>query len=325
MQRRDFIRLMGGAAFVWPFTARGQTAMRVIGFLSTRAANQDNYTVDAFRDGLAAGGFGEGKNVAIEYGWAGGQYEKLSGRAANMIGKGCALIACAGTAAGSVAKAATSTIPVIFVTADDPIDNGLVKSLNRPGGSVTGISMVSAELRPKMLQLLHELAPHAKLIHMLANPTSAGIDIQKRETQAAANANGLQFQLRPASTPAAIDAAFVKIAEQPASALLVASDPFLTSRRNQITALAAKHAVPAIYAWREFAQAGGLMSYGSSNSDGYRQAGLYAARLLKGEKPGDLPVQQPTKYELVINLKAAKALGINVPPAMQTRADELIE
>ena len=324
MKRRDFIRLSAGAVAAWPLTALAQTAMPVVGFVRSTTFADATVLVTAFRKGLAETAYIEGQNVAIEFRWADGDYRRVPALAADLVRRQVAVIAAGGTGTGRDAKAATSTIPVVFVTADDPVDNGLVGSLNRPGGNVTGVSLVSAELRPKMFQLLRELVPQAKLIHMLSNPDNASIDIQTKETKAAADAAGLQLHVQTARTPGEIDAAFVKFSQQP-GALLVASDPFLTGRHAQIAALAMRYAIPGIYPWREFAEAGGLMSYGSSLADGYRQLGVYVGRILKGEKPGDMPVQQPTKFELVINLKTAKAFGIDVPPSMLTRADEVIE
>jgi ABC-type uncharacterized transport system substrate-binding protein len=235
------------------------------------------------------------------------------------------VIAVAGTPIIREAKAATTTIPIVFVTADDPVEHGLVGSLNRPGGNITGVTMASAELRPKMLQLLKELVSHANLVHMLVNPNNSSMEIQTREAQAAARALGLDLQIVMARAPNEIDAAFQTLAGQKAAALMVASDPFFTSRRNQIVALAARYAVPAIYPWREFVLAGGLISYGSSNADGYRRLGVYVGRVLGGIKPQDLPIQLPTNFELVFNLKTAKSLGLQVPDRMLVAADEVID
>jgi putative ABC transport system substrate-binding protein len=325
MRRRDFIGLTAGAAVAWPLATRAQpAAMPVVGFVRSTTLADAKDLVTAFRQGLAETGYTDGQNVTVEYRWADGDYTRVPALAADLIRRQVLVIAAGGTGTARDAKAATTTIPIVFVTADDPVDNGLVGSLNRPGGNVTGVSLVSAELRPKMFQLLRELVPQAKLIHMLSNPNNASIEIQTKETKAAAAAAGFQLKVQTASTPDEIDAAFAKFSQE-RGALLVASDPFLTGRHRQIAALSVRHAIPGVYPWREFAQAGGLMSYGSSLFDGYRQVGVYTGRILKGEKPGDLPVQQPTKFELVINLKTAKALGLDVPPTMLTRADEVIE
>jgi putative ABC transport system substrate-binding protein len=325
MQRREFIVLLGGTAAAWPLVARAQqSAMPVIGFLGVNSASEWQTYVAAFQKGLGEAGLLEGQNVRIKYLWAEGRYDRIPALAADLVQRQVAVIAAAGTISARSAKAATSTIPIVFVSADDPVDNGLVSSLNRPGGNVTGASMVSAELRPKMLQLLYELAPQTKLIHMLANPNNNSIELQTQETKAAAEAAGLQFQLHKVATPGEIDAAFAKFSDQ-GGALLVASDPFLNARHIQIAALAARYAVPGVYPWREFVTDGGLMSYGSILADGYRQAGYYTGRILKGDKPADLPVLQPTRLELIINLKTAKTLGLTVPLPLLGRADEVIE
>ena len=323
MQRRKFIALIGASA-AWPRAARAQQAVPVIGFLGANSLVTWQKHVNAFQDGLKEAGFVEGRNVAIEYRWADGRYDRMPALAAELASRQLSVIAAAGTVSARGAQAATSTTPIVFVTADDPVDNGLVGSLNRPGANITGVSLVSAELRPKMLQMLHELVPQAKLVHMLANPNNASIEIQTKETKAAADAAGLQLQVHKVSAPGEIDAAFAQFSEA-GKALLVASDPFLTSRLSQITALATRYAVPAVYPWREFVLAGGLMSYGAILSDGYRQAGIYAGRILKGEKPQNLPVQQSTKFEMLINLKTAKALGLTVPAGLLVAADEVIE
>ncbi len=323
MQRRKFIALIGASA-AWPFAARAQPVVPVIGFLGANSLVTWQKHVNAFQDGLKEVGFVQGRNVEIEYRWADGRYDRMAALAAELAGRQLSVIAAAGTISARSAQAATSTTPIVFVTADDPVDNKLVGSLNRPGANITGVSLVSAELRPKMLQMLHELVPQAKLVHMLANPNNASIEIQTRETKAAADAAGLQLQVHKVSAPDEIDAAFAQFSEA-SKALLVASDPFLTSRLSQITSLAARYAVPAVYPWREFVLAGGLMSYGAILSDGYRHAGIYTGRILKGEKPQNLPVQQSTKFEMLINLKTAKALGLNMPAGLLVAADEVIE
>jgi putative ABC transport system substrate-binding protein len=299
--------------------------MPVVGYISGRSANEDSYTADAFRNGLVQSGFVPGQDVEIEYRWAEGRYDRLAGFMTDLVNLHVSVIAVAGTPIIREAKAATTTIPIVFVTADDPVEHGLVGSLNRPGGNITGVTMASAELRPKMLQLLKELVSHANLVHMLVNPNNSSMEIQTREAQAAARALGLDLQIVMARAPNEIDAAFQTLAGQKAAALMVASDPFFTSRRNQIVALAARYAVPAIYPWREFVLAGGLISYGSSNADGYRRLGVYVGRVLGGIKPQDLPIQLPTNFELVFNLKTAKSLGLQVPDRMLVAADEVID
>ena len=324
MNRRAFITLLGGAA-AWPLPARAQRRMQVVGYISGRSANEDSYTADAFRNGLVQSGFVPGQDVEIEYRWAEGRYDRLAGFMTDLANLHVSVIAVAGTPIIREAKATTTTIPIVFVTADDPVEHGLVGSLNRPGGNITGVTMASAELRPKMLQLLKELVSHATLVHMLVNPNNSSMEIQTREAQAAARVLGLDLQIVTARAPNEIDAAFQTLAGQKAAALMVASDPFFTSRRNQIVALAARYAVPAIYPWREFVLAGGLISYGSSNADGYRRLGVYVGRVLGGIKPQDLPIQLPTNFELVFNLKTAKSLGLQVPDRMLVAADEVIE
>jgi len=324
MTRRELIVLTATVAIApdWPRLVRAQQHV-TIGYLTPRGENEDTFTEDAFRSGLAEAGFLPGQNLDIEYRRSGGQYDQLVAHAADLVRRKVSVIAAAGTVSGRVAKTATATIPVVFITADDPVENGLVASLNRPGGNVTGVSMVSAELRPKMLQLLTELVPQTRLVHVLANPGNESAEIQTREIKTAARAIGLQLELHLVHTAGEIDSIFETFSKD--SALLVVNDPFLTSRRHQIAELSARHHVPGVFPWREYVQAGGLMSYGSNPSDGYHQAGIIAGRILKGEKPTDLPVQQPTRFELAINLRTAKALGLTVPPALVAGADELVE
>jgi putative tryptophan/tyrosine transport system substrate-binding protein len=328
MRRRKFSTLLGGAATVstlWPFAARAQKTTPVIGYLYGGVAGYSSPDVAAFRHGLDETGYVEGQNVAIEYLWAEGRYDRLPGLAADLVGRKVDVIAAMGaTAVVLAAKDATSTIPIIFVTGADPVGRGLVASLARPGGNVTGVSILISQLDPKRLELLSELAPQAKTIALLVNPTPTAEPLI-RALQEAARPKGVQFHILKASSESEIDAAFATLAQRPVGALLVFSDPFFFNRREQIVALAARHAVPAIYEFGEYARAGGLISYGASLTAAARQAGTYAGKILKGAKPADLPVLQPTTFELVINLKTAKALGIDIPPTLRERADEVIE
>jgi len=323
MRRRELMFLLGGVAAAWPLGVRAQqNAMPVIGYLHFGSPNLAP-TPAVFLQGLSETGFVEGQNVAIEYRWAEGHYDRLPGLAADLVGRKVDLIAAIGPPPARAAKSATSTIPIVFAVGTDPVADELVASLARPGGNLTGVTNLAVELVPKRLDLLCELVPQARVIALLVNPNNPYTEPMIRGVQEAARAKGVQLQVVTASTESEIDTAFATLAN--VRALLVGDDVFFTSRRDQITALAASHAVPAIYQFREFTAAGGLMSYGSSLTALIRQLGVYAGRILKGAKPADLPVQQPTRFELVVNLKTAKALGLTVPQSILARADEVIE
>jgi putative tryptophan/tyrosine transport system substrate-binding protein len=327
MQRREFITLIGGAAAAWPLAARAQQpAMPVIGFLSTRSPDESAHLVAAFRRGLAENGYVDGQNVTIEYRWALGQNDRLPALAAELARRLVAVLVSVGAEPSArAAKAATATIPIVSVFAADPVASGLVASLNRPGGNVTGISNLSATLEAKRLGLLHELVPQAATIGILLNPTFPSAASQLRDIQEAARTIGLQLHVLRASTDREIDTAFESVAQNRIPALAVAVDTFFITRRDKLAALAARHAAPTMYSLRDYATAGGLMSYGIDLSDVYRQVGVYAGRILKGAKPADLPVVQPTKFEFVINLKTAKALGVKFSDNLMSLADEVIE
>jgi len=329
MRRREFIGIAGGAA-AWPLAARAQQkAMPVIGFLNpTSALSPPGPFVVAFHKGLSETGYVEGQNLAVEYRWADGHYDRLPALAADLVGRKVDVIVVAGQISALAAKSATSTIPIVFVGVGDPAGIGLVASLARPGGNLTGFSNTAAELQPKRFELLSELVHQATVIALLVNPTNVAGERSERTTREiaeAARAKGVQLPILKASSESEIDAAFAALAGLHAGALFVGGDPFFNSRREQLVALASRHAIPAIYLWREFAVAGGLISYGIDTTAAFRQAGVYVGRILKGEKPTDLPVQQPTKFELVINLKTANALGLTVPQSLLARADEVIE
>jgi ABC-type uncharacterized transport system substrate-binding protein len=324
MRRREFITFLGGAAIALPPAARAQQPVtRKIGFLHSASANTFGHTVAAFRQGLKEGGYTEGKNLAIEYRWANSQYDQLPALAADLVNRQVSAIFAGGPPAALAAKAATDAIPIVF-TSSDPVKAGLVTSLNRPGGNATGVSFFVTALGAKRLELLRELVPRAS-IAMLVNPNFPATEDEVADVREAARVRGEPLQVLQVSNDPELDAAFVTISQQRIGGLLVASDVFLDSRRDQLALLTARHAVPAIYYWREFAAAGGLMSYGNSITEGYRQAGVYVGQILDGAKPGDLPVLQPTKFDLVINLKAAKLIGVAIPNKLLALADEVIE
>jgi putative ABC transport system substrate-binding protein len=326
MRRRDFITLVGGAAASWPVAARAQQpAMPVIGFLNTGLSDASASRVAAFREGLRETGYIEGQGVAIEFRWAEGHYDRLPAMAANLVHRQVALIATSATAAALAAKAATSTIPIIFAIGGDPVRFGLVASLARPNSNATGIIFFTTDLGQKRLGLLHELVPKAALIGFLVNPSNPNATRDTEEVQAAAEQLGLKLVVVKASTVAELDTAFATLVQANVGGLVVNADGFFTGRRVQITTLATRYAIPAIHPVRDFAVAGGLMSYASRVTDAYHDMGIYAARVLKGDKPADLPVLQPTKLELLINLGTAKALGLTIPPALLAISDEVIE
>jgi ABC-type uncharacterized transport system substrate-binding protein len=327
MKRRKFISLLGGAAVAWPLAARAQQpAMPVIGWLNLLAAGDRPALLEAFRRGLSDTGYVEGRTVTIEYRWAGYQTDRLQALAADLIGRPVAVIAATGgNHTALAAKALTTTIPIVFTSGIDPVKTGLVANLNRPGGNLTGITWFSSQLTAKGLGLLHELVPNAGVVALLWNPSSPEASSQPAEALEAARALGHTLLVLNASAVHEIDAAFTTLVRERAGALVVAGDAVLSGRREQIVALAARHAVPAIYFNREFVEAGGLMSYGNDIADAYRKAGVYTGRILKGARPADLPIDQASKFDLVINLKTAKALGLTVPNSMQLLADEVIE
>ena len=327
MRRREFIALLGGTA-VWPLAARAQQpTLPVIGFLSSASPELWTDRLRGFRQGLSESGYVEGRNVTIEFRWAEGQNDRLPTLAAELVRGQVSVIAAIGsTPAALAAKTATSTIPIVFTTAADPAAVGLVASLNRPGGNVTGVTTLSAELASKRLELLHEVVPMATIVALLVNPTSTNLaESAVTELQAAARTLGLQLHVLHASTKRDFDMAFASLAQLRAGGLVITADAFFTSQMEQLAALAVRHAVPTIYQWRKFVTAGGLMSYGGDVTESDRLAGLYTGRILKGEKPADLPVQQASKVELIINLKTARALGIRFPLPLLARADEVIE
>ncbi len=326
MKRREFVSLLGGAA-AWPMSARAQqAAMPVIGFLSGRSFDDSMEMMTALGQGLNEQGFAEHQNLKIEYRWGDGHYDQLPALAADLVRSQVAVILAVGSVPSPLAaKAATSTIPIVFVVGGDPVRFGLVATLNRPGGNVTGVSVLSGPLSAKRLELLRELVPRAGVIACLVNPNNPEAEGQLTDIQAAARTFGQELLVLNASTDDELHTAFATLARERATGLFLGNDAFFVLRRDQLAALAARHAIPAVYFLREFALAGGLMSYGDSLNEAYRLVGVYIGRILKGAKPADLPVQQSTKVELVINLKTAKALGLEVPPTLLARANEVIE
>ena len=326
MRRRQFITLLGGAA-AWPLAARAQQPpMPMIGFLHSASPGPFASAVDAFRRGLSETGYTEGRNVAIEYRWAEGKYDRLPVLAADLVGhRVSVIVAMAGNGPAQAAKAATATIPIVFVSGGDPVSGGLVASLNRPGGNVTGVSWIATALVPKQLELLRGSTRNPMLIGALVNPSYPDHDLQLRELREGGAAIGRKINIVRAATTADIDTAFGSLVQMSADALIVANDPFFVNRRGQIVTLAAGHRIPAMYFSREFTEAGGLLSYGADLIDAARQGGVYAGKILHGEKPSDLPVMQSIKFEFVINLKTAKALNLEIPPTMLALADEVVE
>jgi len=327
MKRRQFITLVGGVAATWPLAARAQQgAMPVIGFLSSTPSETYGVRLRAFRQGLREEGYVEGQNVAIEYRWAENYEDRLPMLAAELVSRQVSVIAAGGSPSSMAAKAATATIPIVFETAGDPVTLGLVASLNRPGGNLTGVTNLNVEVVQKRLELLREILPAATIVAVLVNPSAPAVTEQfMRALQAAAPALGMQLHFLHASTDRDLDTAFAALGQLRADALVIGPYLFFNSRKEQLGALSLRHAVPAIFIYREFVAAGGLMSYGANEEETYRLVGIYTGKILKGANPNDLPVQRSTKVELIINLKTVKALGIAVPLALSGRADELIE
>ena len=326
MRRRDFVTLLGGSAIAWPLAVQAQQRpMPVVGFVNAVSPSGSYPPLPAFLKGLAETGFVEGRNVAIEYRWAEGHYERLPALIADLVQHKVSVIAATGTSAAVAAKTATATIPIVFEMGSDPVELGLVASLSQPGGNMTGVGNFTSELGSKQLGLLHELVPRTTTIAALFNPNFAGTEKLLRDAEVAARVLGLQLIVLKASTEEEIEKVFATMAPQGAGALFVGIDSFFAARRDQIIALAARNKLPAIYGLRDFAVSGGLMSYGTDFAEAYHQAGIYAGRILRGEKPADLPVQRATKFEFVINFKTAKTLGIEVPNSMQLLATEVIE
>jgi ABC-type uncharacterized transport system substrate-binding protein len=325
MRRREFITFVGGAA-AWPVVARAQRPkMPIVGLLGSTSADAYASRVAFIRQGLSETGYVEGRNVAIEYRWAENQYDRLPGMAAELVRREVDVIAAITTVAALAAKGATTTIPVVFEAGGDPVRLGLVASLSRPGGNLTGVSLLNVELGAKRLELLHEVIPAAKIVGLLVNPTSPNASTLSKEVQAAADKLGIRLHLLHASAAGDFETAFATLRDLNASALVIGTDPLFNSGSEQLAALAIRFAIPTIYQYRAFAAAGGLLSYGGSSTEPFRQVGIYIGRVLKGEKPAELPIQQSTKIELIINLKTAKALGLDIPTPMIGRADEVIE
>jgi putative tryptophan/tyrosine transport system substrate-binding protein len=326
MRRRDFVAVLGGAAVAWPLTARAQQAIPVIGFLGIQSRQSSAPQIAGFRQGLKEVGYIEGQNIAIEYRWAQNDFDRLPTLAAELVGRQVAVIAATGTRSALAAKAAITTIPIVFQVGFDPVAVGLVTSLSRPTGNLTGIANLAVEVEPKQLELLHELVPTATSMALLVNPTvPAQAETLSRDAQVAAGRLGLQLHILEASADRDFDAAFAALAQLRVGALVIGADTFFIARSEELGRLTARHAIPASFEPRGFAVAGGLISYGPNPREAHRLTGIYAGRLLKGEKPADLPVQQVTKLELVINLKTAKMLGLEMPPTLLARADEVIE
>jgi putative ABC transport system substrate-binding protein len=326
VKRREFITLLGGAAAAWPLAARAQQpAMPVIGLMIAGSRGPLRQVIAAFHEGLKESGYAEGQNVAIEYRFAEGRFDRFPALASDLVRRQVAVLVVSSNAGAFVAKQATTTIPIVFSVGDDPINTGLVESLNRPGGNLTGVYQFTVGLEAKRLGLLHEMVPKATSIAVLVHQNFSGAEAQLRDVREAAPRLGVQLLVLRASSENDFNAAFSTLVEQRAGALLVCASPFFYTRREQLVVLAARHAVPAIYEFRDFAEAGGLMSYGTRLADSYRQAGVYAGRILQGARPAELPVVQVTRFEFVINLSTAKALAIEVPPTLSARADEVIE
>jgi putative tryptophan/tyrosine transport system substrate-binding protein len=323
--RRKFLAALGGAAVSWPLAARAQQRMPVVGLLHYGSPNTFAHIVEAVRRGLKEAGYVDGQDVAIEYRWAHGHYERLPALAVDLAGHRVSVIIAGGTVAAQTAKEATATIPIVFTSGADPVWSGLVASLSRPGANLTGASLIAAEMGAKRLELTRELLPQARAVAMVVNPNYPGADSEMAEVEAAGRIVGLRTEKLTAGSEDEIDAAFASLAQRRADAVMVGADGFLITRCNQIVALASRYRIPGIYPFVDFPEAGGLMSYGASLSDAYRQAGVYTGRILKGAKPADLPVQQPTRFDLFINLKTARALGLTVPPMLIARAEQVIE
>jgi putative ABC transport system substrate-binding protein len=326
MRRRELLSLLGGAAVLWPLRARAQQqAMPVIGFLNSASLEPNRNLVEAFVQSLSHSGYVEGKNLAIEYRWANGKYDRLPALAAELVQRQVAVIAAAAPVAALAAQKATTSIPIVFGLGSDPVKDGLVASLGRPGANITGATFFSNLLAAKRVGLLHQLVPDSKIFATLLNPQNANIELEKRDTQEAARALGLDLVIVQASTAREIDDSVASVFQQHAGALLVSGDAFLLNQADQIAKLGMRYVLPTCFAFREAAAAGGLMSYGADRNDTWRQVGNYVGRILKGEKPGELPVQQPTKFDFVINMQTAKTLGLDVLVSLQLLADEVIE
>ena len=329
IRRREFMTLLGGAAAAWPLAARAQQpALPVLGYLSSSSPTSGVntvYTLPAFRRGLKEAGYIEDQNLTVEYRWAGGQYDHLPALAADLVGRKVAVIFTTSNVAAQAAKAATETTPIVFAIGGDPVSLGLVASMKEPGGNVTGASFLSTASQAINLQMLHEAVPNASIVGALINPANPNAEPNKREMRDAARTLGLELRIQNARTVGEIDVAFASFVQSHVGGVLIDGDPFFSDRAGQIAALTLRHAIPAIYPTRDFVAAGGLMAYGASNTEAYRLAAVYAGRVLKGEKPANLPVQQATRVELILNLNAAKVLGITLPPTLLTRADEVIE